>query len=93
MKRILQCLACLLAFALQSVAAEDVDVAASELPKPVSDAVIKQFPQATIIAAEKETAHGETLYRVKFKVLETLGQCVVTPDGIVKERKEHQKGG
>jgi hypothetical protein len=62
-------------------------VAASELPKPVTEAVVKAFPDAVIIAADKSTDSGNTIYHVQFKTLETLRQCDVTADGIVQEQK------
>jgi hypothetical protein len=80
-------LACSLALAVSfpSALAGDADVAASELPKPVTDAILKRFPKATLVSAEKRTVNGDTLYDVRFKIVETPGQCVVTPDGIIKE--------
>lgn len=71
-------------------ASENVDVAASELPKPVTDAVMKHFPKATVIAAEKEMTNGETIYKVKYKIVETVGTCVVTADGILKDGSKPQ---
>jgi hypothetical protein len=84
--------ACSLALAISfhTTLAWDADVAASELPKPVTDAILKRFPKATLISADKRTANGETVYDVKFKVVETPGQCTVTPDGIIEEPKASQ---
>lgn len=91
MKSFLGFVCCLaLAIPFHSALAEDADVAASELPKPVTDAILKRFPEATLISADKQTANGETTYEVKFKDVETQRQCVVTPDGIIKEPKARQ---
>jgi len=79
-----------LAFSLHSASAADADVAASELPKPVIDAILKRFPEATVISADKRTSNGETLYEVKFKDVETPRQSTVTADGIIKEPKTGQ---
>lgn len=73
---------------LAPIHAEEPTIAASELPQPVQAAIYRQEPKAVIIAAEKVTRSGETLYHVRFKTLATIREAVVTPDGMVKETSQ-----
>jgi len=68
--------------------AAEPTIAAAELPEPVKAAILKVEPQAEIIAAEKVTKSGETLYHVRFKTLSTVKESTVSPDGILKETKK-----
>ena len=63
------CLVSVLALGLHasSCLASDKDVAVSDLPKAVTDAINKKFPDAKLVAAEKDTGGGNPYYEVKLQ--------------------------
>lgn len=71
--------------------ADNATVAAEEIPLPAKDAILGSYPKAMIISAEKKVAGSETIYAVRFKVLETVRVCEVTPDGIIKKIEDTAK--
>lgn len=86
----LRILGCLLAFS-SCLLADEATVAAEEIPVPVKDVILGNYPKAVIISAEKKGAASETIYAVRFKVLETVRVCEVTPDGIIKKIEDTTK--
>jgi uncharacterized membrane protein YkoI len=64
------------------------EVAIADLPQAVVDAIKKDYPNAELLAAEKETENGETLYDVEFKNDGKTLEAEVTPDGKIVEVEE-----
>ena len=83
-------LACLLAFST-CLLADQATVAAEEIPLPVKDVILGNYPKAVIISAEKKSVSSDTIYAVRFKVLETVKICDVTSDGIIKKIEDTAK--
>lgn len=88
--KLLRTLACLLAFTA-CLRADNATIAAEEIPLPAKDAIMQSYPKAVIISAEKKGEATETIYAVRFKVLETVRICEVTPDGIIKKIEDTAK--
>jgi uncharacterized membrane protein YkoI len=63
--------------------AADRDVAVTDLPKAVTDAVMKVHPNAKLIKAEEETKNGEKYYEIKVHDGQTEREIHVRPDGTV----------
>ena len=88
--KLLRIVGCLLGFA-GCLWADQATVAAEEIPLPAKDAIMGNYPKAVIISAEKKSVSNETIYAVRFKVLETVRICEVTPDGIIKKIEDTAK--
>jgi hypothetical protein len=63
------------------VRAADEKVAIDKLPKAVTEAVAKRFPEAKLLSAEKESADGKTVYDVALKNKNQNIEVTVTPEG------------
>jgi hypothetical protein len=71
------------------VRAADEKISIDKLPKVVTAAVTKRFPDAKLLSAEKETEDGKTVYDVAIKDKEQNIEVTVTPEGnIVSFEKE-----
>ena len=57
------------------------DVAVSDLPQAVVDALKKRFSGAELLSAEKDTEKGQLYYEVKLRDKEGLWEVEVSPDG------------
>jgi len=76
--------ATLLALA-SSIAMAGEKVQPDQLPQAVSDAVKKQFPQATIESAEREKEDGRMKYELKVTDQDAKYEFDVAEDGTVLE--------
>lgn len=68
-------------------------VAIKDLPKAVVDAIERDYPDAELLEAEKETENGETLYEVEIKTGGKTLEVEVTPEGKIIEVEEEDDGG
>lgn len=70
--------------------ANDVDIAVSELPKNVTEAVMKAHPGATLLSAEKDLkANGEIQhYEVKIRSGQAEKELTVLPDGTIRKTEK-----
>lgn len=68
-----------------SIAIAGEKVQPDQLPQAVSDAVKKQFPQAKIESAERETEDGRMKYELKVTDQDAKYEFDVAEDGTVLE--------
>lgn len=61
--------------------ADEEDVSLDKLPKAVVDAVKAKYPDAKLVASEKETKDGKVFYEVMFKNKELDVEMLLTPEG------------
>lgn len=61
--------------------AADRDIAVSDLPTMVTDAIKKAHPNAKFIKAEEETNNGVMYYEVKIQEGQTYWEIHAQPDG------------
>jgi hypothetical protein len=66
---------------------KDEEIAITDLPKAVVDAVNAAVPGGTIKEAEKETKGSEVVYEVKTAVGKVTREVKVSPDGKVLSNK------
>jgi hypothetical protein len=64
--------------------ADDEKIALDKLPKAVTAAITKRFPEAKLLSAEKETADGKTVYDVALKNKDQNIEVTVTPEGKIE---------
>lgn len=78
------------AFTLGSSFAKDVDIPVTELPKPVTEAISRQFPSATLVSAEKDLlANGDIQhFEVKIRDGEAMKELTVKPDGTISKTEK-----
>jgi hypothetical protein len=76
------------------VSAEETEepVAIKDLPKAVVDAIEKEYPDAELLEAEKETENGETLYEVEIQTGGKTLEVEITPEGKIIEVEEEDDG-
>lgn len=65
--------------------ADEEKVPLDKLPKAVSEAVKKRFPDAKMLSAEKETDNGKTVYEVAVKDKGQNIEVTLTPEGDITE--------
>ena len=61
------------------------DVPIDQLPKPVVEAVKKQFPNGELVEAEKEKDQGQMVYEVEVMVAGEEKEIEVSPEGKIVE--------
>ena len=73
--------------ALSQLSAKDVDIAVTELPKPVTDAIAKAHPNSTLLSAEKDLAMNGDIqhFEVKVRAGDAEKELTVLPDGTIKD--------
>ena len=59
------------------------DIAVTDLPKTVTQAIQKRFPSAKLISAEKENDNNQTHYEVKFQNGNQKQKVHVKPNGSI----------
>ncbi len=77
--------AVLVAVQIPAWADEEEKVPLDKLPKTVTEAVKKRFPDATLVSAEKETENNKTVYEVAIKNKEQKIEVTATEDGTIIE--------
>lgn len=65
--------------------ADEEKVPLDRLPKAVVDAVLKRFPKADLVSAEKDVEDGKTLYEVAITAGKTKVEVTATAAGEVVE--------
>ena len=71
------------------VRADDEKVALDKLPKEVTEAIKKKYPDAELVSAEKNKEDGKVVFEVTIKVKKDSIEVTLTPEGkIVTEEKE-----
>jgi uncharacterized membrane protein YkoI len=70
---------------------DEVEIALSDLPKPVSEAVAKELPSGKPSEASKITADGKTFYDVDVTVGSDEHELRVTTDGKLVSNKVEKK--
>ncbi len=65
--------------------ADEEKIPLDKVPKAVVDAVKKQFPNAELTGAEKETEDGKTTYEINIKDNGTKIDVEVTAEGVITE--------
>ena len=68
---------------------EERDIKVEDLPKKVSDAVIRAFPDAKITEAEEQTHKGTVTYEVEVSVGDKHYELKVSADGKIISRKSN----
>lgn len=70
-----------------SLLAKDVDIAVSELPKNIIEAVMKAHPGATLLSAEKDLKSDGSIqhYEVKVRAGQVEKELTVLPDGTIQK--------
>ena len=61
------------------------DVPIDQLPKPVVEAVKKQFPNGELVEAETEKDQGQMVYEVEVMVAGEEKEIEVSPEGKIVE--------
>jgi hypothetical protein len=77
--------AILIAVLVPAWADEEEKVPLDKLPKAVTEAVKKRFPDATLVSAEKEIEDNKTVYEVAIKNKEQKIEVTATEDGTIVE--------
>lgn len=67
--------------ALPGIAGDDIAV--SELPKAVTQAIMKRYPDAKLIKAEREKDNGKLHYEVNIQTGDKRLEINVRPDGTI----------
>jgi hypothetical protein len=70
-------------FLALAVLADEVKIPVDKLPKKVVDAVKAKFPDAKLVAAEKETTDGKTSYEVGIESKGKKIDVVLKEDGTI----------
>ncbi len=86
MKKCLAGTAMLLVVAIAAttlVKAEDEKVALDKLPKEVTEAIKKKYPDAELVSAEKNKEDGKDVFEVTIKVKKVSIEVTLTPEGKV----------
>jgi uncharacterized protein (DUF39 family) len=65
--------------------ADEKKIKIEDLPKAVSKAAKKAFPEAKIVGASKETEDGETMYEVEMKLDGKSIDLAIEEDGEIEE--------
>jgi uncharacterized membrane protein YkoI len=65
--------------------ADEEKVPLNKLPKVVKEAVMKRFPDAELVSAEKEVEKGKTVYEVAIKNKGQKIEVTLTPKGVITE--------
>jgi hypothetical protein len=63
--------------------ADEEKIALDKLPKAVTDAIKKAYPDAELKSAEKEKANDKEVYEVVVKNKDATLEIVLTPEGII----------
>lgn len=59
------------------------DIAISDLPKAVTQAIMKRYPKAKLISAERERDNGKMHYEVEIQQGDKRIELNVRPDGTI----------
>lgn len=70
---------------LAGVRADEEKVPLDKLPRAVTEAVKKRFPDAQLKSAEKENENGKTVYEVVIKNKGQHIEVTLTPEGTITE--------
>lgn len=86
MKLILSTL-CAITLVTASAFAKDVDIPVTELPKAVTDAVMKAHPGAALLSAEKDLKADGSIekYEVKIRIADKEKELDVLADGTIQK--------
>lgn len=89
MKLILSTL-CVITLISASAHAKDVDIPVTELPKAVTDAVMKAHPGASLLSAEKDLKADGSIqhYEVSVRVADKEKELTVLADGTIQKTEK-----
>ncbi|GAB2562083.1 PepSY domain-containing protein [Spirosoma aerophilum] len=73
----------LIAFSFSTLPSRADDIAVSDLPKAVTQAIEKRFPGAKLISAERERDKDKIHYEVKIQVGKDRKELNVRPNGTI----------
>lgn len=83
-------MACMSLFAVTSALAVDKEIPLAELPKPVTDAIMKAHPDAKMVSAQRDTKVDGAVQNYEVKVMKGTDEMEikVSPEGVITTKDD-----